>query len=227
MRKLKGIFFDVGSTLVMGPNLSPNKEIAAMINLQGMDTDTIGKIIMVKELKGPSDVIKFIAGLNIDNGGVLESGIARLWERQENDAVEITGATQTVMSLKRMGYKLGIISDIWVPYYNSVKKACPEIIAAIDSATLSFKEGLKKPDTLLYKRALQSLDLAPDEAVMVGDSYISDIEPAMKLGMTTVWVLSRPERELDSIINVIYGKSQRPDYIIGSISNLIELNIWR
>ncbi|KWT79144.1 haloacid dehalogenase [Candidatus Magnetominusculus xianensis] len=227
MTKLKGVFFDIGSTLVMGPNLSPNKEIALMINRPEVDADAIGKVIMVKEFRGPSDVIKHITSLDIDDPRAVESGIAKLWDRQEKDAIEISGATQSVVSLKQMGLRLGLISDIWVPYYESVKRACPAIIEAVDSATLSFKEGLKKPDTLLFKRALLSLDLAPDEAVMVGDSYSSDIEPAMKIGMTTIWVLSRPEREIDSIINVIYGKSQKPDYIVGNISNLLQLNIWR
>lgn len=125
-----------------------------------------------------------------------------------------------------MGLLIGLISDIWSPYYKSFKRACPDIAAIADSAALSFKDGVRKPNPVLFEKALASLNLTPDAAVMVGDSYVSDIEPAMMLGMRTVWCLFRPDSELSSIVRVFNGELKKPDYVIGTISQLLTLDLW-
>ncbi len=62
--------------------------------------------------------------------------------------------------------------------------------------------GYRKPHPLVFESALRQLDLQPDQAVVVGDSYEWDIVPAASLGMIPVlklnerapdprWVLAR------------------------------------
>src|SRR3990170_3264708 len=156
-KKQKAVLFDIGSTLVNGPELSPAK--------------AIWKILQ---------------------NSYHEEQITALWQRQQSEARQIDGATEAVMALKAMGYKIGLISDIWAPYYLSFERACPEIAALTDSFILSFREGIKKPSPALFHRALAAINTRATDTVMVGDTYSNDIEPAIALGLRTVWVLFRP-----------------------------------
>lgn len=57
-----------------------------------------------------------------------------------------------------------------------------------DKIFLSSDFGIKKPDLRFFGAALKDLD--PQRTVMVGNDMTCDIEPARKLGLTTVYVSS-------------------------------------
>ncbi|MBF0565338.1 MAG: HAD family hydrolase [Nitrospirae bacterium] len=218
---IKAVFFDIGSTLVMGPDNAPHREIERIIGNPCIKARDISQIIMLEDFTDSRSVFERIKGAF--NGGLpthCEGKINDLWQRQESDALEIDGATEVVLALKRRGYRIGLISNIWSPYYRAFEKACPQITSALDSATLSFRDGIRKPDKTMYERALASISLRPHEAVMIGDTYTNDIAPAIELGMGTVWLLSRLEHERDSLVNVINGKLAKPDLTIGHIKAL-------
>lgn len=52
----------------------------------------------------------------------------------------------------------------------------------------SFDHGYMKPHPSIFESALQRADVAPHEAVMVGDSVPADVEGARRLGMRAVLV---------------------------------------
>lgn len=52
---------------------------------------------------------------------------------------------------------------------------------------ISEAEGLRKPDPRIFHRALQRLELAPAEAVYVGDHPVTDVEAARNAGMLGIW----------------------------------------
>jgi HAD superfamily hydrolase (TIGR01549 family) len=45
-----------------------------------------------------------------------------------------------------------------------------------------------KPDTRYYQEILEKLDCRPCEAIMIGDDYENDIQPAMQVGLHTYWI---------------------------------------
>ena len=53
---------------------------------------------------------------------------------------------------------------------------------------ISTEVGVGKPDPRLFAHALTALDVAPDDATMVGDSLLRDIEGARGAGMRTIWL---------------------------------------
>lgn len=225
-RKPKAVLFDIGSTLVTGPALSPAKVILNILANSCLDSNQISQILMCEEFKDAIAVCERFRSLGCNLSEVHEEQVFALWQRQEWDAQQIDKASEIVKMLKKRGCKIGLISDIWVPYYRSFEKSCPEITALTDSFILSFKEGIKKPDIALYKKALVSLNAQPAETVMIGDTYTNDIEPAMSLGMSTVWVLNRPDREIKALIHMLNGKKPKPDYTITHIKELTELSVW-
>ncbi len=90
--------------------------------------------------------------------------------------------------LRRMReqYRLGLISN----FYGNVETLCEEMGLAevleviLDSALI----GMSKPDPGIFRTALTRLELAPGEAICVGDSFERDIMPARDLGMKTIWL---------------------------------------
>ncbi len=132
-----------------------------------------------------------------------------------------------MLALKRRGVRVGLLSDIWSPYYESVTKALPEVIRAADAIVLSCRTGARKPDPANFLTALEELGVGPEEAVMVGDTYSHDILPALELGMRAVWVLARPDREAESIIAVLNGDSPAPTATVRTIAEVAALPLWR
>ena len=56
--------------------------------------------------------------------------------------------------------------------------------AVVESAVV----GVRKPDPQIYQLGVDALGLAPEECVVIGDSYSKDIQPARSLGCKTIWL---------------------------------------
>ncbi len=132
-----------------------------------------------------------------------------------------------VLALKRRGLKIGLLSDIWSPYYAGVQRALPDVVRAADAIVLSCRTGHRKPEPANFERVLSELAVEPCEAVMVGDTYEHDILPAIRLGMRTVWVLARPEREAASVIKVLNGELPAPTATVSSIKEVPSAGVFR
>jgi putative hydrolase of the HAD superfamily len=61
----------------------------------------------------------------------------------------------------------------------------------LDSAVV----GLSKPAPEIFLSALERLDVAPEDAWMVGDNFEADIRPAAALGLSTCWLAPPDRRE--------------------------------
>ncbi len=212
--------FDIGSTLVEGPSISPNKEIVKHFGLEGETAMRVGRLVMCTDFKGPADVCDILAaaGSKLNRDDV--AFISRLWSAQETAAAEITGALEAVKFFAAAGKTIGLLSDIWVPYYRAFERACPEISELAGVKTLSFRAGIKKPDAAFHQAAIRALDAAPERILMIGDTYENDIAPAIREGMKTAWILSRAEREIPALVAVINGQLPRPDVTVGLVTEL-------
>ncbi len=221
---LKAVVFDIGATLVTGPPVAPNKVIAALID--GASAAEVSSVIMTTELLSAEHACAVLQARFGSLSETAVSGITRLWRSQITAAVGIEGACETAMSIKRRGLKLGLLSDIWNPYYASVQRALPEVVRAADAVVLSCRTGARKPERDNFQAVLDELGLAPGEVVMVGDTYAHDILPAIEMGMPTVWVMARPEREADSIVRILNGENPAPTVTVSHISQVACLKIF-
>jgi len=219
--RVKAAIFDIGATLVTGPPVAPNKVIAALMD--GVTPAEVASIIMTTDLDCAEAVCSALESRFRALSERAVEGITELWNSQSSAASEIDGAVRTVLAIKERGLKIGLLSDIWNPYYESVEKALPDVIEAADSIVLSCRTGARKPDTENFRRALAEIGVKPDEAVMIGDTYTHDIRPALEIGMSAVWVLARPEREAESIIGILNGNCPAPTAAVASITEVAEI----
>jgi len=221
----KAVFFDIGSTLVEGPEISPAKYITRLLGLPAGESSRLGQLIMCREFEGWKELCCTLEKSFCHMTGQQEAEIAMLWQEQETAASEINEASAVVTSFAGEGYQIGLVSNIWAPYYRSFLKACPEIARISGCAALSFQAGKKKPSFALLKKGLSALEADPQRSIMIGDTYLEDILPAIELGLKTVWVLCRPEREKRAADQVQKENWPSPNLTVSRIGELLKIDL--
>jgi putative hydrolase of the HAD superfamily len=91
-----------------------------------------------------------------------------------------------VDALRKAGLRIGLISNFESWLEEMLIEL--EIHDSFDVAVISGSEGVEKPDTEIYRRALRKADVSPTAAAHVGDSPTYDAEPASALGIRAVLV---------------------------------------
>ncbi|MCR5721038.1 MAG: HAD family hydrolase [Lachnospiraceae bacterium] len=56
-----------------------------------------------------------------------------------------------------------------------------------------------KPDPAIFKKALEVAGVSEDEVIHIGDSVTSDVEPAVKLGITPIYLSRGKKTELQGV----------------------------
>lgn len=215
------VFFDIGATLIDGPNIQLASRIREALG-KNISLDSISKIIFEKNFEEPAPLYhQLIEHSNVKTEKGFDA-LKKIWNNQIQEAVEIPGATACVQGFKQEGFTVGLISNIWRPYYLAFKRACPEILTLVDQEAifLSYQQGVRKPNPLLYERAIQHLGISPCQAIMIGDSYEDDIQPALSLSMKAIWILRKPSKEVDSIVQILNQEAPRPDATVKSIAEI-------
>ncbi|OWR32777.1 haloacid dehalogenase [Saccharibacillus sp. O23] len=64
----------------------------------------------------------------------------------------------------------------------------PQLVPYFDHIVISGTFGKGKPDTSIFRHALDLLGVAPEEALMVGDKQSTDIRGALDTGIPSVWI---------------------------------------
>jgi HAD superfamily hydrolase (TIGR01509 family) len=137
---------------------------------------------------GFAEMMKRHAAAQLDHLGLDDDRLAsRVADAFTVPAVAALRKSRDVLTaLHDSGYRLAVVSN----FYGNVATLCeeagltPMLEAVVDSAVV----GVGKPDPRIFRRALDRLQVAPDAAVMVGDSFDRDIRPARSLGMKTLWL---------------------------------------
>ncbi|MCE5198990.1 MAG: HAD family hydrolase [Armatimonadota bacterium] len=221
--QIKAAIFDIGATLVTGPPVAPNKVIASLID--GATAADVSSVIMTTEIQSAEHACSILEKRFGRLSGEAVMAVCELWKSQSTAPEALGGAAETVLTIKNRGLKIGLLSDIWSPYYAGVERVLPEVVEASDAIVLSCRTGVRKPDTSNFRTAIDALGVEASEALMVGDTYTHDILPALELGMKAVWVLARPERESESIIRILNGEVPVPTITVASVGEVASLRI--
>ena len=184
----RAVFFDIGDTLVRRPTVGPGRRIAVALGLPLEWAAAVTRLVFCEPFASPAALAERLSR-EFGLAGSPESAIVEIWRAQEEEPVEVEGATACVEAARRAGANIGVISNIWAPYETGFRRACPAIVPLIESWHLSYRQGVAKPDPELFRSALAALDVPAANALMVGDSLEKDVVPALALGMAAVLVL--------------------------------------
>jgi HAD superfamily hydrolase (TIGR01509 family) len=216
------VFFDIGSTLIDGPPFGPARRLSEMLEIGPEAVKELERILFRSPARDPEQLANTIINrLRVDHKRALEA-CTTLWNAQLEEAYVLPGARELIEKLKSAGIPRAYLSNIWPPFYEHFRQ---EFAAETEQPQfLSFQTGLMKPDPAFFQLALRAVEARAEDAVMVGDTYKNDIRPAIELGMRTVWVLHRPEKEKADLVAVMNGDAPPPDLTLGSIGELCKLS---
>jgi len=102
---------------------------------------------------------------------------------------------------------LGVVTNGLLDQQIEKLRVC-KVSEQLDFIVISEAVGCRKPSREIFEVALKRAKVKPCEAVYVGDSWVSDVLPAVNVGMKAVWLnrydLKCPDpdvaREIDSFV---------------------------
>jgi len=105
--------------------------------------------------------------------------------------------------------------DVTGPFDGGIIPACGSFAALIEKATGRTPYFIGKPNPLIMRKALRTLDVHSTETAIIGDRMNTDIVAGIESGMETILVLSGVTHQED-LIKYPY----RPDFIFNSIADI-------
>ena len=200
MRPLRAVLFDVDFTLAQpGPLLGPEGYRAAgaryCLELDpGRYAEARANAILDlkhhPELDHDEEVwIRFtediVRGMGGDGDDVraIAVEITRGWEHSENFEL-YDDALPTLGALRDNGLRIGLVSNTGRDLDAFVRHFGLDVDAWIASGV----HGKVKPSPTIFRAVLEMLEVEPEDAAMVGDSPVDDVEGARALGLTAFLV---------------------------------------
>lgn len=97
---------------------------------------------------------------------------------------------QRVEAVKRLArrYRLGLISNFDDTRTGHEILADTGVVELFEAVIISAEAGIRKPNPLIFHRALDALRLEPGEVLFVGDTPHDDIAGSRAVGMRTAWI---------------------------------------
>lgn len=238
---LKAIAFDLWETLITDtPAASRAQErmrLERMAGILGMSVESIESAYRhvwhrCQELYWSRDedipcrrqVEHFLEGVGIEAD---EATMIALEHAYANAAVEtlpsiVAGADGVVASLKERGFRIGLISNTGRTPGSALRQILERlgIAASIDAMVFSNEHGVCKPQRSIFEALRQSLGVAYEEMMFVGDNLYVDVHGAQRCGMVGVHFVPL-QRGTAIAPPVDHGLEIVPD---ATISDLRELN---
>ncbi len=186
MPVIRAVFFDLWDTLIY--NEKRNNIMAALSGMMGVELareswKRFENAFMKRRYRNEREAAADIAShFGINNDFVTEK-IAELMK----SAIKPKIFPDVIPELERIGEnrKIGIISNTMSLGIEGVIR---KLSGHVDDFFLSCDLGVIKPDPEIFRKALASFRVKPEEAIMFGDNYLDDIEPAERMGMRAVLV---------------------------------------
>lgn len=232
----RAVLFDFGGTLYDYATLAPGdaESITALAQWAGIDADLPAiRAAQRQAMRGVfrsylpqryylhRDLFRDAAAGTLRALGVepdpehLDRFRALQWELHHRDFQLREGVIHTLEALRARGLHVGMVSNIdddQLAHLLEVAGLRPYF----DSLLSSEAAGACKPDPAIFEEALRRAGCAAAEALFVGDTLAQDIAGANAMGMRSVLIWHREDKE------PAY-ESVRPTHVIRRIPELLEL----
>lgn len=107
-------------------------------------------------------------------------------EKFQNNCIPFPSLIEMLEALKKSSIHLGIITNGKGQFQMDNIRALG-IESFFETILVSEWEGIKKPDSLIFQRTIQQLNVSANESMFVGDHPENDVKAAMDVGMIGVW----------------------------------------
>lgn len=205
-----GVLFDVDDTLVDFAGAARSALLDVATHFDGPAPETGQRMLDAWAEVTEREYERFLAGL-VDFDQMLvdrmaavvalldPAGAQRLdpvgLERIRNESIfghwrPHDDAPAALARLRAAGLSIGVVSNSDGPYQRR-KLAAAGLADLIPGAVFSGDVGVAKPAPEIFRAGADSLGLAPEHVVYVGDRWHTDVIGALSAGLAVVWV-NRP-----------------------------------
>ncbi|WP_416151819.1 HAD family hydrolase [Salipaludibacillus sp. HK11] len=125
----------------------------------------------------------------------------------KHSCVPFEGLTNMLENLKKNHFMLGMITNGKGQFQmdNIIVLGIEHYFQTI---LISEWENMKKPNSLIFKKALENLNVLPSESIFVGDHPVNDVKAAQQIGMKSIWKKDDQWEDVEA------------DYIIDELSQI-------
>ena len=146
---------------------------------------------VIEEVEYPGEVRALLGECGIEVGDDELRAFLEAEHAAWAPARQLAATTHALLEVLRdRGLKLGLVSNAIDPpdlLHRDLERF--GVAERLDVAVFSSEVGRRKPDPAIFRRALDALGVAPENALMVGDKVAIDIAGAKALGMKTCQAL--------------------------------------
>ncbi len=217
--EVKGIIFDLGSTLIEyenrpWPDISYEGQRLAYEEMKHLDhrlpdfdtfNDRLEEIkqefrqhalATLEEWNAADGPTALFRELNIENPEREGEKFLEIFYRKVREPMSVVaGARQTLDRLRVTGYRLGLISNtIFSGYLHDSDLERYGLLGNLDFRIYSCEFGRRKPHPDIFRAGLEKIGLDAGQTVYVGDRLMEDIEGPRKVGMKAI-LKYRPGRD--------------------------------
>lgn len=192
----------------------PSFSIYARANMRAFRRRYIWSNLRRRDFNGMDVMVKVLKKLEISAPEREYPALALMWYRPVVHQVKIEpGIHDMLEEFRRRGLRLAIVSNTCAPghcldWHLEKEKLLEYFPVRIYSSHTLYR----KPHPEIFRIALESLGVFPDQAVFVGDLIRADIKGARRAGMLTIWKpTTHPAK---------FSRRNRPDHIIRKITEL-------
>jgi putative hydrolase of the HAD superfamily len=122
----------------------------------------------------------------VGDDGRHASAAAELHRRVYQASRRPVDGALALLEALRADVRIAVVTNNTVAE-QSEKLATFGLAPLVGALVTSEEIGAAKPDERIFLAALQRLDVTGDEAVMVGDSWLHDVQGALGAGIAAVW----------------------------------------
>ena len=236
MPAIRTVLFDFGGTLYDYATLEPaeRESLLELVRWAGVEADLLAiqqaqrtamrrvfRAYLSRRFYLHRDLFRdAVVGMLEELGGRADAGHldryrTAQWERHARDFRLRDGVIETLEQLRARGLHLGIVSNIdddQLAHLLPLAKLEPYF----DSILSSESAVSCKPDPGIFEAALLRASCRPEEALFVGDTLRQDIEGANRVGMRSVLLWHRNDREPPDA-------DPRPHHVIRRIPDVLEI----
>lgn len=228
---LRAIFFDIDDTLFSTSTFAERAREASVDAMLAMGVRCERGVILkeltevVQEFSSNYEhhfdkllsrlPLEATIGLNVPL--VVAAGVVAYHETKFRELCAYDDVTEVLRVLAKTDLVLGVISNgLTLKQFEKLIRMQVHRYINPSAIFISDNVGVAKPNPKLYRRALDRVGVAPNEAMYVGDHPVNDVDAASEAGMITVWN-RREGKHLGAS-----GRSA-PDHVIFNFWDLLEL----
>jgi putative hydrolase of the HAD superfamily len=212
LRRIRGVIFDLGGTLVDWPDWDTAAEERwgqAHDFWRGLrqDADLPARSLFVRAMReaelahwrrvegeywsGPAELLirEGFGRLGRAPGEADIPAVLDGYAQAVNGWAQVfPDSRSTLLALRRLGYRIGLLSNTWwAAAWHNADLAAHGLQGLLDAALYTSDMPHSKPDPSVFRAIASRLGVPPQACLMVGDRPVDDIQGALGVGMLAVF----------------------------------------